>query len=356
MRALMLCFAALWLLVPPANAALLRAGRLQGSPAVSTNISQPTILSVNITDVDMHTVSTLFTDRFTESANSTRQLPPPPSMFVAVFTTRDTPVAKRQSIRQLWQEVDGGTGQICARFVVCDKLDNWQPSLLAEHAQSGDMLFLTCEEGYAQGLLTKKVIAAMRAYSAAPGVNDACMNRPLFMKVDDDTFVGGHRFREGLSQAANMYGELLYAGVDLPSQPPSRNAQSHWYEPYTTWPHANYPPAMYGGPGYILGRSMIKRIIDEGIADQHILWNEDRAVGVWVNALQQRGVFVNWVRVPGSNGFYWDQPIKTGPWGQYPYVLHHHLSKACILCLATMDHANNPMADTTPCFALEPLA
>lgn len=276
-------------------------------------------------------------------------------MFVAVFTTRDTPIEKRQSIRQLWQEVDGGSGHICARFVVCDAVDTFQPSLLAEHGANGDILFLSCQEGYAQGLLTRKVIAAARLYRQAANNNDPCLNRPLFMKVDDDTFVAGHRFRQGLASAASMYGELIYAGVDLPSQPPQRNPASHWYEPYNTWPHQNYPPAMYGGPGYILGRSMVTRIVDEGIADSNVLWNEDRAVGVWVNALQQRGVFVNWVRVPGSNGFYWDNPVKTGPWGNYPYVLHHHLSKSCILCLTNVDRTNVPSAPTDACFQLEPL-
>jgi len=276
-------------------------------------------------------------------------------MFVAVFTTRATPVDKRNSIRELWKEVDGGAGHICARFVVCDKLDNFQQSLLAEHAAHGDIMFLSCVEGYAQGLLTLKVIAAMKIYRQAPNVNDPCMNRPLFMKVDDDTFVAGHRFRQGLASASSMYGELMYAGVDLPSQPPQRNPASHWYEPYNTWPHQNYPPAMYGGPGYILGRSMIQRIIDEGIADANVLWNEDRAVGVWVNSLQQRGVFVNWIRIPGTNGFFWDTPIKAGPWGQYPYVLHHHLSKSCIQCLTNVDRSNKFLAVTDPCFQLEPL-
>jgi len=358
--------ATLCLLVVQARAALLRSGRHQGSPAppaersqpihsinTTSNRSQP-IHKVNITSVapDSHVVSTLFSNR---STSSTSQNPAPPSMFVAVFTTRSTPIAKRQSIRALWKEVDGGTGHICARFVVCDALDGHQNSLLAEQAANGDMLFLSCVEGYAQGLLTMKVISSMRTYRNAPSVNDACMNRPFFMKVDDDTFVAGHRFRQGLSAAANMYGELIYAGVDLPAQPPQRNPASHWYEPYNTWPHQNYPPAMYGGPGYILGRAMLNRIIDEGIADSNVLWNEDRAVGVWVNSLQRRGVFINWVRIPGSNGFYWDQPVKTGVWAQYPYVLHHHLSQSCIQCLTNVDQGNNQAVFTDPCFQLDPL-
>jgi len=335
-----------------ADAALLRSRGSPGSSTLSTNRTKPTNSSAVVTkEPDVHTVSTLFTDRFTK----TRQEPQAPTMFVAVFTTRATPIEKRQSIRQLWLEVDGGAGNICARFVVCNNMDNFQQSLLAEQQGHGDMLFLNCEEGYAQGLLTRKVIAVMRAYRQAPNSNDVCLNRPLIMKVDDDTFVAGHRFRQGLSSAVQLYGDLIYAGVDLPSQPPQRNPASHWYEPYQTWPHENYPPAMYGGPGYILGRSMVNRIIDEGIADSHVLYNEDRAVGVWVNVLQQRGVFVNWIRIPGSNGFHWDAPVKGGPWNQYPYVLHHHLSKACISCLTNIDRTNNPAAITDPCFALEPL-
>lgn len=279
-----------------------------------------------------------------------------PTMFVAVMTTRSTPIDKRMAIRALWNEVDGGQGHICARFVVCQGADAYQQSLLAEHTAYGDLLFLGCAEGYAQGLLTKKVIAAMRAHRQAAGGKDPCLDRPLFMKMDDDTFVSGHRFRQGLSSAVAQFGaDNIYAGVDLPSQPPQRNPASHWYEPPQIWPHQNYPPAMYGGPGYILGRGMVHRIIDDGIADAHVLWNEDRAVGVWVNILEQKLIQVAWIRIPGTNGFFWDKPVKSGVWGMYPYTLAHHLSKACIACLTAIDKANDPNAHVDQCFLLEPL-
>jgi hypothetical protein len=331
-------------------AANLRAHPKTGSVALPANVSTE-VRAVNITSPDAATVSMLFSGRFARQTPQT----PPPDLFVAVFTTRVTPIEKRNAIRALWREVDGGPGNICARFVVCNRVDPYQQALQAEAHSNGDLLFLPCEEGYAQGLLTKKVVATMKAYREASKNNDVCMNRALFMKVDDDTFVGGYRFRQGLTAASSMYGELIYAGVDLPAQPPDRNPASQWYEPMAAWPQPNYPPAMYGGPGYILGRSMIQRIVDEGIADQYILWNEDRAVGVWVNALQQRGVFINWVRIPGTNGFFWDKPVKSGPWGQYPYVLAHHLSQACILCLVNVDRTNNPTVMTDACFALDPL-
>jgi len=334
-----LAVTSLCLLAAPACGALLRASPQQGAPALLTNRS-------------MQVPHALF------SASSV-QVPAlavdSPMMFVAVLTTRATPVAKRGAIRGLWQEVDGGKGHICARFVVCKAADQHQKDLEAEHVAYGDLLFLDCQEGYAQGVLTKKVIAALRAFRLAPG-KDACLDRPLFMKMDDDTFVSGHRFRQGLSSAVGTFGaDFMYAGVDLPSQPPSRNASSPWYEPLSTWPHVNYPPAMYGGPGYILGRQLVTRIVDENIADTNVLFNEDRAVGVWVNLVEQRGAKVNWIRIPGTNGFSWDHPVKSGPWGMYPYTLHHHLSKACIQCLTMVDQANNGNYLLDSCFAQEPL-
>jgi hypothetical protein len=269
-------------------------------------------------------------------------------------------VEKRNSIRQLWLQVDGGKGNICARFVVCSQShggrpDVFQTPLQTENATTGDLLFLPCQEGYSKGLLTKKVSAAMKAYSQAAFTGDVCLNRSLFMKVDDDTFVVGSRFRQGLVLATSMYGDHIFGGVDLPSQPPNRDPSSHWYEPLDVWPQQIYPPAMYGGPGYIMGRSIVQGIIDDGIADKYVLWNEDRAVGVWVNELQKRGTVVNWVRVPGTNGFDWDKPTKGGTWGAYPYVVHHHLSVKCIICLTNLDKINVATMSTDPCFQLEPL-
>jgi len=335
--------AGLCLLIAPTNAVVLRGG----SSALPMNRSEPE-MHIPVA-VDSQNASDVFTNRPSVTA-------PPPSMFVAVFTTRSTSVVKRDSIRKLWQEVDAWTGNICTRFVVCNRNDNFEQSLLAEQSTHKDLLFLDCEEGYADGLLTKKVIATMKKYHESSLLSDPCLNRPYFMKVDDDTFVAGHHFRNAVANAANMYGEALYIGVDLPAQPANRNPKSNWYEPLSAWPNnTDYPPAMYGGPGYILGRSMVQRIVAEGIADSNMLWNEDRAVGVWVNTLQTLGVAVNWVHIPGSNGFFWDAPIKTGVWAQYPYVLHHHLSHACILCLVGLDWTNNPAALINPCFQLEPL-
>eukprot|EP00971_Amphidinium_carterae_P344864 6485525-Amphidinium_carterae.1 len=122
--------------------------------------------------------------------------------------------------------------------------------------------------------------------------------------------------------------------------PPHRNPASKYYEPVSAWP-TDYPPAMYGGPGYLLaerleyrnrfaagarlhvthcvvhlpnhigplhhlpprtaGRSLVQRIITSGIAEKHILFGEDRAVGVWT-AQRQRGALLVLDRGAGKKG------------------------------------------------------
>jgi hypothetical protein len=389
-------------------------GTSQGSltpPADLSKEGQP----ASVTSLDAAAVSMLFSGR---SERQTLQSPPP-DLFVAVFTSRAAPMENRSAIRALWREVDGGSGRICARFAICKRakqasysytigekvkrrvaegiwgtgyvtsvkplqvtveadpnaigynwdevrplaeqpkaVDTHEEALQAEANSHGDILFLPCDEGYASGLLTKKLAAAMEAYldASKQGSSDACMNKSLFMKTDDDTYVVGHRFRRGLAAAASLYGESIFAGVEA-AEPkyhiPLRKVWSQWYEPLAVWPNSSYPRSLFGGPGYILGRSMIRRIFDEGIAYKYMLWNEDRAISVWVDALQQRGVSVNWVHIPGSNGFPWDYPVKAGPWELYPYVLHHHLNHLCIQCLVDAEIANNPDFEIDACFKLD---
>mmetsp|Transcript_155623 Transcript_155623/g.290456 ORF Transcript_155623/g.290456 Transcript_155623/m.290456 type:complete len:339 (+) Transcript_155623:115-1131(+) len=293
-----------------------------------------------------HTQNFFISERTTASSSTTAM----PQMFVAIFSKRSSPVSQRNAIRDLWREVDDGSGVVCARFAMCSGQDNFQQSLIAENQQSGDLLFLPCTEGYAEGLLTKKVIAIMKEYRHS---SDPCLNRPLMMKIDDDTFVAGHRFRDGMAQAAAKFGTgFIYAGVpipDIPRQQPIRDPKSPWYEPLSTWSQ-DFPPAMYGGTGYVMGRQLIEKILDNGIADQHILWNEDRAVGAWAYLMEKRGATVNQVVISGTNGFSWDRPVQNGMWKSYPYVLHHHLNIGSIRCLTMVDHSNNPDAGIDHCF------
>jgi hypothetical protein len=252
----------------------------------------------------------------------------------------------------MWRRVDNGTGEICTRFAVCNGTDAYQKALQAEADAHGDILFLPCEEGYGEGLLTKKVIATLKAYGEAKKNNDTCMDRAYLMKVDDDTFVTGRRFREGVTAIANAYGEELYAGVPFKTFIPIRNSSSKWYEPSDVFPDSTYPRGMLGGPGYILGKPVIQRIIDQGLADQHVLWSEDRAVSVWVAMLRKSGVRIQYVTIPGINGYY--QPLHTGIWSLYPHILTHNVCKNTIRCLMELDRINNPEARVDRCFLMQP--
>lgn len=275
-----------------------------------------------------------------------------PGIFVAIFTSRSTPKSRRDAMRELWREVDGGSGSVCARFALCKATDENETRLRSESAEHGDLLFLDCSEGYFGGKLTRKVISVAKAYRHAAVTGDACMDRPLLMKVDDDTFVASRRFRQQLSHAVANYGsDFLYAGVEPTSHEVIRDQNNKWYEPLSTWPLAEFPRAMYGGTGYILGRQLVQKIIDESVADANVLWNEDRAVGVWVHKFEQRGVAVHRVNFAGTNGFWWDHFVKKGSWREYPYALHHRLSKESISCLLDMDRRNNPDAQVDNCFS-----
>jgi len=344
------------LLSAPSHAASLRAGQ-KAAPAKrkSQHLSSSEVPGPNTSKY------------FASQAPLTE--PEIPSMFVAIMTQRDRPVLERNAIRELWNSVNANSGRICYRFIVCkrdpgklstDSLSGkilLEQSLVAEQTAYGDLLLLDCEEGYAEGMLTKKVIATMDAYRNAASRPDAwCLDRALFMKTDDDTFVAGQHFRFNLASAAALTGTShMYAGVYSPEAPVVRNDTSHWFEPQKLWPNSTYPPAMYGGPGYILGKSIVREMIDQKVTQKFVLWNEDRAVGVWISLLEQKGVQVNWTRLPGTNGFSWDFPVKNGTWGAYPYALQHHLSRACIVCLAMFERAKNPNVSIHSCFQLDPI-
>lgn len=346
------------LFTDPTHAVLLRAGsahRLpesaEPSPAKSTHDILSSESAAPKTSVE----------GFVAQAPPVNPVPPAPvhvpSMFVAIMTKRETSVLNRNAIRDLWHSVSSNTGQFCYRFSVCKGEDTHQQGLVAEQTAYGDLMFLDCEEGYAKGLLTKKVIATIEAYRHAATSADAfCLDRELFMKTDDDTFVSGHRFRSELSAAAAKDGTShMFAGVYAPMAPVIRNTTSHWFEPVENWGLDLYPASMLGGPGYIIGKSLVQLMVDANIPHNRLLWNEDKAVGVWINDLHEQGILINWTHLPGTNGFAWDYPIQNGTWGAYPYALHHHISRACIACMAMFDRANSPNVQIQSCFQLDPL-
>lgn len=286
-----------------------------------------------------------------------------PRLFVAIMTARSTEVMQRNAVRRSWDAVDGGNGNICYRFVVCRRHGNDDDDILkalwAEHADHHDILFLDCEEGYERGLLTRKLIMVMNAFNNATiKKDDGCLNRQLFMKTDDDTFVNPSLFQQSLSAAVHEHGaDSIYAGGYQASWAAIRDANHPWYEPWETWPE-DFPPSMLGGPGYILGRGLVQKILKKNIAEKHVLYNEDKAVGVWISMLEKESVTVNWVDLAVCVGFPdGTSPrkpyIEDGRWRGYPYVLHHHLSAKSIECLTELQSREDPEAEVWPCFVNE---
>eukprot|EP00971_Amphidinium_carterae_P053623 1056231-Amphidinium_carterae.1 len=83
------------------------------------------------------------------------------------------------------------------------------------------------------------------------------------MKVDDDTFVNGHKFRSRINAAWREHGDAIFAGLPCRPQNANRDPTNKWYEPASIWPY-KYPATMCGGPGYVIGRSLVALIISTG--------------------------------------------------------------------------------------------
>jgi len=289
-----------------------------------------------------------------------------PSMFVAVFSRQDD-ARRRAVLRKLWvndASVFDGNGPpdvmykeahkqgwptIEANFAICTG-DGVAPKALQEEEDANnDMLFLNCDEGYGEGALTRKTLAAMQAF------RDGGYQQQLFMKVDDDTFVARRRLCAAVQQAApdSPSMETSYMGVVTggdPAKPakPHREKTSPFFEPSAVYPNATYPPSMEGGPGYILGRGLLRRILDSKAPERHMLWVEDKAVGVWVHDVEESGGDVKWVSLAGTDGY--TRWRDSGSWGEYPYVLRHHLTEKQVACMTDIALTDNPDRSVNGCF------
>jgi hypothetical protein len=260
-----------------------------------------------------------------------------PTMFVAICSRRSAQ-ARRALLRDMWSHADFGLGKFSTRFALCSADDNLTSALAEENKSFGDLLVLNCPEGYGNGFLTQKTLATMREYL------DNHADRELFMKVDDDTYAAWSRLYPLLADAWANYSTSLYMGSmtsNTSTNGVDRDPSSQWYEPIGNWPNCSYP-RFAAGLGYIIGGTLVRRIIDEGIPERHMLWNEDAAMGVWMDAARQRGANVTYFKLKAVGNSYptlegWQKELKwfyQGPLKKYMGVmLHHHLSAEAISCL-----------------------
>lgn len=271
-----------------------------------------------------------------------------PSVFIAV-TSRRVSSLKRNVIRDMWKNIQVRSPNVLVKFVVCSSEDGLDQRLQAERKLHGDLLFADCQEGWGQGKLTMKTLLTMMMYKS-----HFADRHELFMKVDDDTYVNWDKLAPILIRHNGKY---AYMGVPVQDNSACRDASHRWYEPFYTWSNQTFPPTMASGAGYILGGEAVKAIVDGGIAERNMLWNEDRAVAVWVDRLQNKGVRMYYINIPGvRTHLNFDITYATehhSKWSEYPHALHHGLSHHTVACLAKAEASRDAHYDIRPCFAIE---
>mmetsp|Transcript_10304 Transcript_10304/g.23198 ORF Transcript_10304/g.23198 Transcript_10304/m.23198 type:complete len:318 (-) Transcript_10304:43-996(-) len=259
----------------------------------------------------------------------------PPEMFVAIFSYPAHNMT-RQVVRDAWLV----PSSVVTKFIICD--DN--PSngtLLAENTAYKDILWVRCEEGYSEGRLTRKLVAAMTTYLEN-------YNTPFFYKVDDDSLPNFDMILHNIhGQGDYVYAGLMYHGPNFNGTTgPLRNASSRWYEPWDTWPDMWYPVAASGGAGYILSRSLVSQFItvDPQTTEKYMLWNEDKAVGVWVDRACKNGVNVSYVNITGCDGYHLcDDSLRSEPISNYlSLCVKQNLSPQEVKCLVQPSNAEKP--------------
>lgn len=272
-----------------------------------------------------------------------------PSVFVAIFSAR-TDTKRRGLIREMWDDADAGTHQVTAKFVICSKHDTAEDppldaALQRETSAYNDVLMLDCQEGYGNGKLTLKTLASMKVYL------ESYSDRALFMKTDDDTFINWDAFGK---LVASRQGPTSFMGIPHKPHEPIRDPNDRWYEPYETFPGQMYPWSMGGGAGYILGGTLVSRLVsDLQHTTRPLLWNEDKAVAVQVNEIVRNGMHVDVVDIPGvDNQGNWHHIDKKLTWQHYKdsIIIHHHLDGEAIACLYKASKEGDPHRRIDACF------
>lgn len=270
-----------------------------------------------------------------------------PSIFIMVNSIRSQR-EQRDVARETWA-LDRSSGRVHVAFGVCsDVNDSLADTLQAEQRAHQDLILLDCEEGTDEGRLTFKVVRAMKHFKSST-------TSKLFMKVDVSTFVAWSRLSEFLARSATAWS---YIGVPIEDLTPCRNESVPWYEPLNVFNESKYPTSMAGGSGFVMGRALVEKILDEGIAERNMLYNHDRAVGVWVDrAINLFDAPVEYISIPGIDGeWQWDSrhPTKNWlTWADYPHMVHHGLSSQTVHCLTQVDQDGDPWRELESCFIYE---
>lgn len=277
------------------------------------------------------------------------------SVFVAVPTRRGA-TERRDNLRSMWQHnadfagTNAGGARLVYRFMLCNSSDGLAADIRSEYDDHKDLMLLDCEEGKYQGKLAIKTLHMMMAYWKLAS------NFDMFMKVDDTTFVDWRQLEQVLGQelplksAANMY-----VGVPFETSSPCRDYEHPKYEPFFGFSAETYPPGMAGGPGYLLGQALVRRIIEDDVASDMILWNEDRAVAVWVDYVRSQGQPVAFVEVSGGSKrmpSLYARDDSYSDWQASNWVVQHGLNAGSIRCLTEAVVGGDMDARADGCLAI----
>jgi len=242
-------------------------------------------------------------------------------MFIAVFSAPGKE-PRRHAARWAWHAAKRAT----VRFVMC----NAPPDAAAqqESEQYKDILFVDCEEGYREGRLTKKLLATLKVF------RQKYRKVPFFFKTDDDTFVQVRELLQAVQVPSNPY---VYAGVFYTHHcKPNRHPSSKWYEPLDVYPDKYYPTNAAGGPGYAISQALLDVIYNHSIPEKWPLYNEDKAVGVWVKKAEEAtGIWVAKVKTGGTDGYTVNKCKTFGnkTWRKYDLILQHKMHPQELACM-----------------------
>jgi len=257
-------------------------------------------------------------------------------MLIAVFTA-PAYSDRRASVRETWKVPKN----VKVNFILCETgnatLDIWK-----EEKMYGDIMRVPCVEGYKEGKLTKKTIATMRAF------HDKFPEVPFLFKTDDDTYP---QIDKLLASVKSEDAKYLIAGQKTSGGKVHRENKNAFYEPKEIYKLEKYPPSVAGGPGYVLSKSLVTYLLEQGIEAKVVpSYNEDKAIGIWVQQFPELTENVHWKDIHSINGYghstcEYMKNLKT--WKNYEVVLHHNLSPAHMKCMSAQ---HEPESSDFACF------
>lgn len=290
-------------------------------------------------------------------------------LYVAAFSSKDSRGRRRALRKSLQQSGTTVARSTRLRFFLCGKKSgpawHWahthklakNPSLQdqelhQEAVEHKDIVLLGCEDGTVSTLLTKKLALTLQAYQQETEQRHESDDPPMFVKVTDDTFVAWHRLRRSLSSRHGEERDFAYLGVSVNAGHfVNRDPKSPWYQPEDIYPNKSYPCYMEAAPGYVLGGALVHSMLQGRFPQEHILSNEDQALGVWVDGARRHGAHVAFGALLGAD----EHKLRAAPrprtWGEYKFVLHHSMKTDAIECLARADAKNESSEALGGCFA-----